>query len=266
MRTLIIILAAVAIVLTACTPLTTPPSTTNTLRILTEDYPPFNFLDKSGNVVGQSAEIVNFILEKLGSEASIEMVALADGMSMAQKGPNTAMYSINRTTQRENSFKWVGSISYYEQAFYAMKVSNITLSKFEDAKNVSKIGVYKGDAGNQFLASQGFTNLDESATDVEALQKLANGKVDMWLGNTAGLAITALEAGVNPDDLIQLPTVVIRADLYVAFSKDVPDTTIASWQSILDSMKKDKDIDGKTVIEKIRAKYNDPMYLNSLLQ
>jgi len=252
--------------LTACAPSASPPAMEGKLRIITEVYPPFNFVESNQNVTGQSTEIVRAIMQELDVQASIEVMPLANGLAVAQEGPDVAIFSLNRTPQREELFKWVGPIGSYEQAFYAKKGSTISLSSLEDAQKVEKIGVYKGDAGNQFLASHGFTNLDESQNDLEALKKLMDNKVQLWLGNTKGLEITAKEAGINPDDLMALPTVVIQAHLYMAFSKDVPDSTVAAWQSALDSLKKETDIDGKTVYDKILAKYDDPAYLQSLLK
>jgi len=236
------------------------------LRVITENYPPYNFIDKNNNVTGQSVEIVRAMLHKLEITANIEVMPLADGFTFTQKGPNTAIFSINRTPQREGLYKWVGPIGDYKQVFYARKGSSIQVDKLEDARAVTKIGVYKGDAGNQFLASSGFTNLDESQTDVEALNKLMDNKIQLWLGNKEGLAVTAKEAGINPDELVELPVVVTHADLYIALSKDIPDSTIAAWQKTLDSLKQDKDTDGKTVYGKIVSKYDDVGYVQSLLR
>ena len=265
MKVWLAILLAIAMLLVGCNLAGTQPPTSG-LRIITEVYPPYNFVDKNNNVTGQSTEIVQAILEETGAQANIEVMPLSQGLALAEKGPKVIIYSLNRTPQRENLFKWVGPIGFYEQAFYAKKGSTVAVSQLEDAKKVNKIGVYKGDAGAQFLASQGFTNLDETLTDAEALKKLMDGKVQLWLGNKDGLAITAAQAGVNPDDLVMLPTVVIEADLYIAFSKDIPDSTVKAWQSALDALKQEKDIDDKTAYEKIMAKYSDPDYINSLLQ
>jgi polar amino acid transport system substrate-binding protein len=265
MRVWIAILLALAILPLGCNITGTVPPAGGELRIITEVYPPYNFVDKNNNVTGQSTEIVQAILEKTGTQANIEVMPLSEGLAIAEKGPDVVIYSLNRTPQRENLFKWVGPIGFYEQAFYAKKGSTLAINQLEDAKKVDKIGVYEGDAGAQFLASQGFTNLDYSLTDAEALKKLMDGEVQLWLGNKDGLAITAAEAGVNPDDLVMMPTVVIEADLYIAFSKDVPDSTVAAWQNALDALKSEKDIDNKTVYEKIMAKYSDPEYINSLL-
>jgi polar amino acid transport system substrate-binding protein len=265
MRIWLVIPLIAAMLLVACNIPGAAPPASSELRIITEVYPHYNFVDKNNNVTGQSTEIVQAILEKTGTQAAIEVMPLSEGLALAQKGPKVVIYSLNRTPQRENLFKWVGPIGNYEQEFYAKKGSTITLNKLEDAKNVGRIGVYKDDAGAQFLASQGFTNLDESLTDTEALKKLMNGTVQLWLGNKEGLTITAEQAGVNPDDLVMLPTVVIRADLYIAFNKDIPDSTVKAWQSALDNLKQERDIDNKTVYEKIQAKYSDPDYVESLL-
>jgi len=269
MRALAILLAA-AMLLTGCN-FAGPQPSGGELRIITEVYPPYNFVDKNSNVTGQSTDIVQAILGKTGTQANIEVMPLSQGLALAEKGPGVVIYSLNRTPQREDLFKWVGPIGNYEQAFYARKGSaasalvTMFYSQLEDAKKVDKIGVYEGDAGAQFLASQGFSNLDYSLTDAEALKKLMDGEVQLWLGNKDGLAITAAQAGVNPDDLVMMSTVVIRADLYIAFSKDIPDSTVKAWQGALDALKQEKDIDNKTVYEKIMAKYSDPDYINSLI-
>jgi polar amino acid transport system substrate-binding protein len=265
MRVWLAILLTAAMLFVGCNITSVPPATSG-LRVITEEYPPYNFVDKNNNVTGQSTEIVQTIMEKTGTQANIEVMPLSQGLSLAEKGPGVVIYSLNRTPQREELFKWVGPIGSYEQAFYAKKGSTIVVNQLEDAKKVNKIGVYEGDAGAQFLASQGFVNLDYSLTDADALKKLMDGTVQLWLGNKDGLVITAEQAGVNPEDLVEMPTVVIRADLYIAFSKDVPDSTIKAWQGALDTLKQEKDIDYKTVYEKIMAEYSDPEYVDSLLR
>jgi polar amino acid transport system substrate-binding protein len=266
MKLSLIFVIAFSIVLAACAPSAPSVPTGNKLRIVTENYPPYNFVDKQNNIVGQSTEIVQIIMQKAAQQANIEVMPLSDGLNLAQKGPNVIIFSLNRTLQRENMFKWVGPIGNYEQAFYTKKGSSIKLTKLEDARNAGKIGVYKGDAGNLFLTSQGFSNLDESQTDVEALKKLTENKVQLWLGNIDGLQITAKQAGINTDDLVLLPTIVIRADLYIAFSKDIPDRIISEWQNTLNALKQDQDNDGKTAWDKIHAKYSDTDFMNSLLK
>jgi polar amino acid transport system substrate-binding protein len=265
MRICLAILLACSLFITSCAPSAAVPAD-GKLRVIAEVYPPYNFLDKNGNVTGQSVEIVQAVLQKSGITAPIEVMPLSDALELALQGPNTMVFSINRTLQREGLYKWVGPIGDYRQVFYAMKGSSIRVDRLEDAKVVTKIGVYKGDAGNQFLAANGFTNLDENPTDLEALQKLADNRVQLWLGNKGGLAVTAKQAGIRPDQLVEFPVMVTQADLYVAVSKDVLDITVAAWQKNLDLLKQEKDADGKTVYGKILAKYDDFDYVQDLLE
>ena len=258
-------LFACLILISSCTPPMTAPAA-GKLRVITEAYPPYNFVDKNGNVTGQSVEIVQAILQKSGTAAAVEVMPLSEGLDLARKGPNIVVFSINRTPQREGLYKWVGPIGDYKQVFYTRKGSTVRVDKLEDAMAAAGIAVYKGDAGNQFLAAKGFTNLDESQTDLEALKKLADNRVQLWLGNKGGLAVTAKQAGIRPDELVELPVVVTQADLYIAVSKDVPDSSVSAWQKILDSLKLEKSADGKTAYDKILAKYDDFNYVQSLLE
>jgi polar amino acid transport system substrate-binding protein len=259
-----LIILLIAMLLPAALVTSCGPTQEIELRILTEDYPPYNFMDENGKVTGQSTDIVRAIMEKTGMDTNIpiEVLPLSDALTIVRQGPNVAVFSVNRTPGREDSFQWVGPIGSYEQVFYAKKGTSIDLNKFEDAKTIESIGVYKGDAGAEFLAENGFTNLDESMTDVEALQKLMDGKVKVWLGNEQGLLILAEQAGVDPADLIELPTVVINADLYIAFSKDADKDTVEAWQAALDELTDVRDLDNKTEFEKIQAKYSGMIFTN----
>ncbi|MDD5312834.1 MAG: transporter substrate-binding domain-containing protein [Dehalococcoidia bacterium] len=264
MRFYLAALFVFSVFITACAPVATTSEAG--LRVITEAYPPYNFVDKNGNVTGQSVEIVRAMLQKLNITASIEVMPLSDGLNLAQKGPSTTVFSINRTPQREALFKWVGPIGDYKQVFYARKISSLYVKTLDDARAAGKIGVYKGDAGNQFLVSQGFANLDESPTDVEALKKLMDNRVQLWLGNKGGLAVTAKEAGISTDELVEFPVVVIQADMYIALSRDIPDGTVTTWQKTLDALKQEKDADGRTAYDKILAKYSDINYVQGLLK
>jgi len=235
------------------------------LRILTENYPPYNFVDKNGEITGQSTEIVQEIMNDLGVESEIEILPLAEALDLTETGPGVALYSLNHTADREELFKWVGPIGVYEQVFYTLAESETELKDLEEAKKVKKIAVYEGDAGTRYLQNQGFNNLAIKPTDVEALQSLANGEVDLWFGNREGLSIVAAQAGVDPAELVEVPAIIIHANLFIAFSTDVEDEVVQAWQEALDRLKEERDEDDKTFVEKVESKYNDPAYIDSLI-
>ena len=232
------------------------------LRVISEENPPFNFTDETGNVTGQSTEVVRQVISKTGSQVSIEMLPWSQGYSIVQKEPNTVLYSTTRMPQREGLFKWVGPIGTSDNWFYSKRGADITIASLDDAKKVKSIAVYKDDSNQIFLQGQGFTNLDISQDPAECIKKLVGGKVDLWLGPAEGLHFIAYGAGINPAE-IQAVKFVRRGDWYIAFNKETPDSTIQAWQQALDDMKKEGDAGKMSAYEDIVTSYALPRYTSS---
>ncbi|MDD1647059.1 MAG: ABC transporter substrate-binding protein, partial [Methanomicrobiales archaeon] len=64
---------------TGKSPGTAPHSTDAGLRIITEDFPPFNYAGADGKAAGQSTEVVEGILARLNQTASIEVLPWSEG-------------------------------------------------------------------------------------------------------------------------------------------------------------------------------------------
>jgi polar amino acid transport system substrate-binding protein len=229
------------------------------LRIITEDNPPFNFADERGNITGQSTEIVRSLMSKTGTDSAIELMPWSKGYQIVQNQPNTMIYSTGRMPFREQMFKWVGPIGFADEWFYAKRGSNIKISSQDDAMKVKSIAVYRDDSNQLYLLEHGFTNLDVSENDVQCIKKLMEGKVDLWLGPSQGFAFLAYEAGVNPAE-IEPVSYVRRAEWYVAFNRQTPDTTIQAWQKALDDMKQSASADTCSVYDSIITSYVLPHY------
>jgi polar amino acid transport system substrate-binding protein len=233
MKRLIALLLAGVFVIISCT----APAPAEKIRILAEDYAPFNYVDAKGNVVGSSTDTVKAIMGKLGQSINVEVMPWAQAYPLTQTEPGTALFSMARTPERERLFMWVGPIGSYENWLYAKKGSAVQVSSLEDARAVQSIAVVKDEAGQQVLASLDFINFVYTDTTVDGLKKLMAGDVDLWLGTREGVEIAAKKAGVNPDDLE--PSVFVhRADLYLAFNKNTAFATVDAWQKALDSLKK----------------------------
>jgi polar amino acid transport system substrate-binding protein len=232
----------------------------NKLRIITEEYPPFNFTSQDGTITGQSTEIVRELIKSTSSQATFEMMPWSQGYELVQKEANTAIFSTSRTRERENLFKWVGPIGTELSYFYVRKDSNIKVNSLEEAKKVGSIAVYQDDAHQQYLLDQGFTNLDISKDIYECLKKLIDSKVDMWLGTSNCLYYVAIKAKVNQTEVKPIMFGHSEDD-YIAFNKTVPDTLINLWQSNLDAIKQ-KGLDGKSsLFEQITSSYATPQYV-----
>jgi len=229
------------------------------MRIITEDNPPYNFTDERGNISGQSTEIVRSLINKAGSDASIELMQWSRGYDIVQNQPNTMIYSTGRMPFREQIFKWVGPIGFSDEWFYARRGSNIKISSLDDARKVKSIAVYKDDSNQLYLMEKGFTNLDVSENNIQCIKKLMDGKVDLWVAPSQGFQFIAYQAGINPAE-IEPVSFLRRADWYLAFNRQTADATIEAWQKALDEMKKSDKPGALSVYEEIITSYVLPRY------
>ncbi|MCK9581720.1 MAG: transporter substrate-binding domain-containing protein [Methanoregula sp.] len=214
------------------------PATDAGIRIITEEFPPFNYAGPDGKATGQATDVVNGIVTRLNQNATIEILPWAEGYGAALAGPDVALFSTERTDEREHIFKWVGPIASYDYMLYARNGSGLALSSLEAAKKTGLIGVVKNDARHQFLLENKFENLLTCENDGECLRNLVAKKTDLWLGSSANSAAyakiegidTTLFTGVYPVRTVQV---------YIAFSNDTPDSVVTGWQGALDAMKRD---------------------------
>lgn len=233
MNKLCFALIAGILLVTACV----TPAQPAKLRVITEEYPPFNYTDAGGNLVGSSTEAVKGIINRLGENITIEVMPWARAYETVLGEPDTALYSMARTPERENVFMWVGPIGSYENWLYAKKGSNVRCSSLDEAKAVKCIAVVKDEAGQQKLAQQGFINIVYTDSIADGLKNLAEGEVDLWLGPGAEVELVAKQAGVDAAQ-IEAVAFVHKVDLYIAFNKNTPYATVLAWQNALDSLKK----------------------------
>lgn len=217
---------------------------TSPLRIITEEYPPYNYQNSDGVIIGRSTDIVNEILARTQFNIPIEILPWTEGYALAQKNTQIALYSTARTAERENLFKWVGPIGNFSNVFYAKQNSGLIFRILVDAKAVSRICVNKDYSAYQYLVSQGFNNL-VTFDDKTCIQKLDEGSIDLWVGSAEGLKYVAKNAGLNAGNFEAVYTINTE-EMYIAFSKDTRDTIIDLWQRTINDMKKDGSYDAIT--------------------
>jgi len=217
--------------------LATTMASAATYKIMTEDYPPYNYT-KDGKLTGLATEVVQEIAKRISHPTDIELLPWARGYGLIQQQDGLILYSMTRTEQREKLFKWVGPVASNKWVFIAKKGSGITLASLDDAKKVGKIGAYKDDACELFLKAKGFTNLDSVVDDSQNIPKLLAGRINLWIvGDEMQAIYKAKEKGAN--DQLEKVFDIKDVQLFIAFSKNTADSDIAQWQKALDDMKAD---------------------------
>jgi hypothetical protein len=125
------------------------------LTVYTEEFPPFNYT-QGNKITGVSTEVVIRVLAKAGIDAEIKSLPWKESFKLAQKLPNTLIYSIARHKKRENLFKWIGIItpSTYSVVALASR-TDIRIHRLEDLKGY-RIGTTIDDITETWLAGKGF--------------------------------------------------------------------------------------------------------------
>jgi polar amino acid transport system substrate-binding protein len=218
-----------------------PSRAGETIKVLTEEYPPFNYTDK-GKITGLGTEVVQAVLKEINVEGQFQSVPWARAYETTQTNENVLIYSINRSKEREKLFKWVGQITPVDFYMFSLKSRNISLSDLNSAKNL-QTGTVNQDVGEQFLTAQGFVvgrNLQSSNKYELNYEKLKLGRIDLWIMNELSASYIARQAGDNPTHLLQkaLRIPEISSGNYMAFGLKTPDALVARFRKGLESIKK----------------------------
>ncbi len=227
------------------------------LTFYTEQLPPYNYLE-NGALNGFSIDILEEISNKTGSSFSRDMVQIVpweEGYGAVLNGTDGVIFSTARIPEREDLFKWVGPISIERYVLFAPNESNITVETSDDLKDLN-IGVITGDASIAQLLADG---VEESqlvkAENISELISLTEGNmIDLWVYPEITGQYYIKEITGN-DNSFTAVFPLEEVGIYYAFSKDIPDTIVSSYQNALDDLKQQKDKTGASIYDSIIEKY-----------
>lgn len=218
------------------------------ITVVTEEYPPYNYTE-DGVITGISTEVVKEVLKRTGLEHDINSYAWARTYKMAQEKPNVLIYSIGRSEQRENMFKWVDVIVPYNVYLFKLKSRiDVSPSNMEEAKKFA-VGGVRDDVRAQTLAKKGF-KVDLADHDNVNIKKMYGKRIDLWPCDELSGAKLLKNEGKSMNDFEKLFLIEdLSAGLYMAFSKGTSDEIVNKCKKALNEIKKDGTYD------KIKAKY-----------
>lgn len=207
------------------------------LHVMAARFPPYNFL-VDDEPVGFSSEIVQEIFERIGDKNEIKTYPLARAELFLLNDTGQVLLSRLRTPQRESLSSWVGPLGELNLVFFARKEAGIVIPDLESAK-AFKVGAALNSAGHELLLRNGFPNIAPIPRGTRHAQSLRDGRVDLWLTAEPIGRYSVIQEGGDPDFMEVVYEFEPVRSIFIAFSKDVPDEVIATWQKALDDMKAD---------------------------
>lgn len=125
------------------------------LNIVTENYPPAQYVDENKQLVGYIADKVKIVLDSLTLDYVIEVHGWSTAFNIALRDPQTCIFSMARSTSREKQFIWIAELAELNTYLYSLNSKNIAINTLEQAKHY-RIAVLKDNYSHHFLLSQGF--------------------------------------------------------------------------------------------------------------
>lgn len=209
------------------------------LQILTEEDPPYSLTGKDGKPTGFGVEINNEIQKRMhGKIFPVSIQPWARVYKTVESEKNVVAFTMSRTKERENLFQWVGPIVENDWVFVAKKDRKLKLSNLEDAKKLGSIGSVRDYAWTNYLAAQGFKNLDIVTERKQNPQKADAKRIDAFVSADSSYKSEISEVGLNPDDY-EIVMTINSVQMYIAHSKGTDKKIVESWQSAFDGMKAD---------------------------
>ncbi|WP_293763607.1 ABC transporter substrate-binding protein [uncultured Aquitalea sp.] len=204
------------------------------LRLLTEDYPPFNMPAGNGKVSGLSTEIVQELLKRAGVSYTIELMPWIRAFNSAVLDANTCVYSTTRTDAREHQLKWIGPLVENPWVLYARADNSHNVLALEEVRPY-RLGGYSGDAVSQYLIDRGF-DVDLASTDQQNVRKLLAGRIDFWAtGKYLGAYLVAREHASQLKPVLTFNTTF----MYLACNVGMADAQVHQLNEQLRGMQKD---------------------------
>ena len=219
--------------------LTTNVLANNDLTIMTENWPPLNYVEN--NVLkGPAVDIVKAIQKKIKNENKILVFPWKRAYTYALEQRNKVLFSMVHSKKRDLLFKWVGPIAEKRYSLYAKKGFTGKIKTLEDAKKFS-IGVQREGFTEQYLESRGFTNLQKANNATQNARKLLRDRFELMFDSYSTFSKTVKQYEMNKNDFVEVLRVQ-RKLMYIAFNKYTPDETISLWQDAYNELYENGDI------------------------
>lgn len=207
------------------------------LRLYTEDYRPFSYLD-NGKPSGMAVAVVEELIRRTGESARIELVPWTRGYHQARHQADTALFPTVRTARRDAEFQWVGPIARGYTRFYTFKDAGLRVASLDDVRQLGTLAVPKQWYSYELLAEQGLENLYGVPTPQDMLRMFRHGRVKLLLANSLTLDAMLAEQGMHVGQL-QEQFDLMANDSYIAFSLQTDARRVARWQHALQEMRHD---------------------------
>jgi len=197
------------------------------LRVLTENYPPLSYIEE-GVITGYGADVVTAIQKQLGTAFPMELHVWEEAYEIASNEENILLFTMEKTTEREKLFQFVGPLGSNTAWFYVPYGSKLELMDLDGARKLKAIATTSNWFTEQELIKLEFKNLVSVADPIETIKMVLAGKADAAVYTDLTLPQLAKEAGIAPKELKPVLEL-MSSEYYLAFSAKTAPEIVEAW-------------------------------------
>lgn len=147
----------------------------------TENLAPLNYQDETGAAQGFSVDLLRLMATAAGRPLEMQVMPWQRTVQMAEATPDSVLFSLTRTPEREAQFQWVGPIAQRRILIYRLASrDDLRLSQLADL-GAMKIGVVRDSAADRQLQASGLkpgVQLEHGLDDATNVRKLLAGRME----------------------------------------------------------------------------------------
>jgi polar amino acid transport system substrate-binding protein len=200
----------------------------------TEESAPYHYT-VNGKIIGSAADRLRAACELAKLSCSLEILPWARAMAMTRQHPNTLLFSIVRSPDREKEFLWLSSIS-TEPIWIFGRPDSRPVSWVADLAG-SRVGVINGSSGAAFLAAAGVprASIDYANSTEANLRKFAAHRIEFILSTEGRLEkeLTRFELPFKVQKVLRMQDAVT----YYAMNAQSSPQRVAALQAALQELK-----------------------------
>lgn len=215
-------------------------SARDTILIVTEHLPPFQYAENCIVTAGVSYDLVAELMSRSGDAYSLKAYSWEQAYSLGLKRENVMIFSLTHNEEREPLFKWIGKITTLEDYFWRLKTSDsIVVNSVEDAKRY-KTAVPREDIQHITLRNKGFVenkNMFLVRDMNQSVRMLYLGRIDLIIGPELVIAERTKELKLKFSDLEKvIPLGSAKGGIFIAFSTATSDSIVQRYRELYEEM------------------------------
>ncbi|MFZ6721454.1 substrate-binding periplasmic protein [Undibacterium sp. Ji49W] len=207
------------------------------LQIFTEDWPPISF-GSGSKAEGMAVDVVRAMQAHIGSNQPIQVVPWARGYKALLEEPNTLLFTVGRSEEREKLMVLLGPIAISTTSLYTRKGNAARLHGMGDEIQKLKVGAYRSSIFADTARKKGFQNIEQAPTPQIIANMLLAKRFDLWVEGSLVVSSVLKEIGHTADD-VEKVKVLDSLELYLAFSSSTSAATLKVWEDALRWLKKE---------------------------